>query len=77
MFSLIFEIIGGFLLAILREIPQVIFRILFLGFFDGSISKNSKKHIKQPPIWLKVIFASGLIAAVLFLAALVYRYFNG
>lgn len=44
MFNLIFGIIRGFLLAILREIPAVFFDGLFYGLFYGSVSKTHNKE---------------------------------
>jgi hypothetical protein len=77
MFSLIFEIIGGFLLAILREIPGAFLDGIFYGLFYDSPSKTSGENEKQSPFWLKILYALGLIIVVLYFGALIFRYFNG
>jgi len=75
--SVFFEILAGFILGILAEIPGGFIEGILPGFFNRSRSENSNNDVKRHSLILTVLSTFAIIIGVLYFGALIFRHFNG
>ena len=73
MFTVFFEILAGFILGILAEIPGAFFSVLPP---NSSERIGRDKNKKEFPMWVHILFGTAIIIGSLYFGALLFRWLN-